>query len=150
MVADGMTWALGGGLLAVTAAFIAMAFLNRKDNRELVMAERSLADAGDLADLFKHERDVLQARVDLAERQLADEQQLRIATETQRNEAQARAQGCLREHIKDATDDEIRRIADDVFGPFLRVSQAGATSAQDGAGGTAKVQPAGPTKSGAA
>lgn len=143
-----MTWALGGGLLTLAAAFVALAFLSRKDNRELVLAQKAIGDANDMADQYRSERDVLRAHLDLAERRLADEQQLRIAAEAQRNEAQQRAQSCLREHIKDATDDEIRRITNDVFG-FLRVPKAGATAAKDGAGGTTDVQPAGPAKRGA-
>lgn len=143
-----MTWALAGGLLALTAAFIALAFLNRKDNRELVMAQRAIGDAGDLADLYRSERDVLQANLDITERQLADERALRVSAETQRNEAQQRAQQCLRDHIKDATDDEIRRITNAVFAPFLRVSKTGAATAADGAGGTAGVPPAGVAGSG--
>lgn len=49
------------------------------------------------------------------------ERELRVIAESQRNSAQARVRELLKEHAKDATDDEINELLSVAFGPALGV-----------------------------
>lgn len=73
----------------------------------------------------EHQRDVALVALSVANDQLGIERNLRAIAETQRNEAQRKARDLLRQHMRTATDDEIREtVADLLTSPLAVVPRA--------------------------
>ena len=106
-----MTYLLASGLLLALGTVITFAFLGRRDARDK-------ADAIKLAADYRSERDEVVRQLAVAREQLAAEQKLRAAAETQRN----RAEAALREQMAHLPPDEIDRIAARVFGTPLSMT----------------------------
>lgn len=95
-------WLLGGGLVASSGAFIALAFLNRKDNRELVMAQKTISDTQSLANEYKAQRDQKAAALDVTSAELAETKERLASAESQRDDAWRLAREEIAKHIMDS------------------------------------------------
>lgn len=110
-----MEWLLGGGSLLFGAAFVAMAFLNRKDNRE-TLAARDLLD-GEREELRKvrGELNVETAAHAETRRLLAKEKDLRAVAESQRNQAFQEARDYLVAKLKKSKIADVERFIADLL-----------------------------------
>jgi hypothetical protein len=110
-----LAWMLGAGLVAVAAAFVTLAFLNRKDGREL-LAARDLLD-GERAEHRKThgELDVETAAHAVTSDLLRKEKELRASAESQRNEAYRTARDQIVERIQKAKVADANRIVADLL-----------------------------------
>lgn len=109
------TAALFGG------SFITLAFLNRKDNRELVMSNRLASDKDKLLTIATRRADDAQSELNATRGRLAKEHVLRSVAEAKLQTAKKRVFELIRAHAGDATDDEVRQLTADAFGVELSV-----------------------------
>jgi hypothetical protein len=97
-----MTYAFLGALFLVTSAFITLAFLNRKDGRELIAARDMLDKEREETRKVRGELAVETAAHAVTSDELRKEKILRAGAEAQRNEAYRTARDHFVERIKKA------------------------------------------------
>ena len=113
-----MTWALLGGLLLVTAAFVTQTFLGRKDARELLAARDMLDQEREETRVVRGQLALEEAAHGVTQAQLKTEQDLRSVAEARLNLAQRRVTELLKSHLERASDEEIRAATAAAFADF--------------------------------
>lgn len=110
-----MTWALLGGLLLVTSAFVTLTFLNRKDGRELIAARDRIEKLDEEYGELERDRNGLTVELAAARELLAKERDLRAVAESQRNTAFQQARDQLVERIKKSNVADAQRLVADLL-----------------------------------
>lgn len=97
-----LLWLLGGGLVSVSLAFVTLAFLNRRDGRELIAAHDMLDKEREETRAVRNELALEIAAHAVTEDSLRKEKDLRASAESQRNDAYRMARDQIVERLKKA------------------------------------------------
>lgn len=132
-----MTWALLGGLLLVTAAFVTQTFLGRKDARELLAARDMLDQEREETRVVRGQLASEEAAHEVTEKLLKKEQALRATAEAERNDAYRRARDYYAERIRNSGVADAIHLVDSI----LALPLPGVV--RDASDGVSEVVPAG-------
>ena len=102
-----LVWALGVGLVLATGAVVTLALLSRKDSRALIAASDLLNGERKVSAEHKHRHETTAAELNTAKDLLEHETNRRAIAEAQRNAAIERVGRLLRQHMPNATNEEI-------------------------------------------
>lgn len=110
-----------GLALVATGGLITMAVWYRGANEQIGNLRDTMTANDAVSDAYQYERDNAVAELAQSKEKLAKAETLRAIAEAQRNDAQGRLRVVLREHMEDASDDEIRELVSSVFASALSV-----------------------------
>jgi CRISPR/Cas system CMR subunit Cmr4 (Cas7 group RAMP superfamily) len=120
-VVAAVTWALVSiaGLLALMLTSTGV-WLHAEISEGKLLRD-SLDQEQRLSFEYQHERDVMVAKLKVAEDLLAQEKNLRVIAESQRNAAQQKARAYLAQHLVTASENEITDVVQELFSTPLSV-----------------------------